>query len=494
MLYTRSHKYTTPKWFLIAWLLWNFPRITHSSKILEIHHRIGGRYDPNWNNKQPFEDDIRIVGGTTDDPGFDHSWMIAFGYQGHAPWCGGSLISKNVILTAAHCFSHLGVDGDFVKIGTVGENREIEFFVENEKLTPGLNYFQHENYNPTTFLNDIAVVSSCKIPVYDELNDFLQNDSIELKPIELPRTEEMDNIAEYIVFGWGLKNEGGESSKLLRWVKVPVVSYQNCSDDYSDLNFSFLYKKENIICAGMEGKDACQADSGGPLMNIDSETSNTVLRGIVSWGIGCARKDNPGIYTNVFNYLTWIENQISKYENICDVGSGDYPTSTPFYTPQEITYPVFPECDFLDCSHGCYVHDIDNEPMCACPFGLTLDVDDKTCIKPKPLLQSNFIDENGYWKIMFNYDGRGDCVTKMDNGFKIGQRLQVQKCTKHKSDIKKQRWFYAVFFKHLIFFTYYSFINFFTPCFRIQQLIKSNCFIRIKNFVSAQGTTGICLR
>jgi len=90
--------------------------------------------------------------------------------------------------------------------------------------------------------------------------------------------------------------EGGGTTVILREVTVPIISNTQCSTYYDGIT-------ARMLCAYVEGggKDSCQGDSGGPAV-----VDGPLLVGIVSWGIGCARPNYPGVYTRVSSVYSWI--------------------------------------------------------------------------------------------------------------------------------------------------------------------------------------------
>ncbi|CAG0898152.1 unnamed protein product [Darwinula stevensoni] len=89
----------------------------------------------------------------------------------------------------------------------------------------------------------------------------------------------------------------------MREATVSVVDEAACFDDY--LPVSAQIKRnitKNMFCASAPGKDACQGDSGGPIMQ-KTPSGYYVDIGIVSWGMGCAQVNYPGVYVKTANYV-----------------------------------------------------------------------------------------------------------------------------------------------------------------------------------------------
>lgn len=116
--------------------------------------------------------------------------------------------------------------------------------------------------------------------------------------------------------GWGHLKEKGKISTVLQQVQIPIISNSECKEEYRKLGRTIkdIQYGETILCAGLEagGKDSCQGDSGGPMMLPMHENGKFSFYqiGISSYGIGCARPNSPGVYTNVRTYNEWIKSKL----------------------------------------------------------------------------------------------------------------------------------------------------------------------------------------
>ena len=224
-----------------------------------------------------------IVGGVEAEAG---SWAGAAAlYIGGGQACGGTLVADTWVLTAGHCVNPNQTNGGITKV-VVGRHKLSG--TGGESITVKKAY-RHPGYSSQTLDNDIALL---------ELTS--ASTAPKAKLATAAQQSELVANAKVTVVGWGLTRENGSQSDVLRQVEVPVISNAQCE---SFPNYDIT---ANMICAGLPagGKDSCQGDSGGPLfLKVDDEPLQV---GVVSWGIGCARPNSPGVYTRVGNYLEWL--------------------------------------------------------------------------------------------------------------------------------------------------------------------------------------------
>ncbi|XP_054980561.1 transmembrane protease serine 12 [Sorex araneus] len=241
----------------------------------------------------------RIIGGKVADIG-SWPWIVSLQLPYEKKFvhvCGGCLIAKRWILTAAHCIK-ISSDPDLWR-AVIGTNI---LYQKQTKMMEVQEIIVHPNFMLENYLNDVALFHLKKAMTY---NDYIQ-------PICLPFGvfQNLDQNTACYISGWGLTKEKGNTTTALQEAQVHFISRAVCNsmNSYAGLipNSSF--------CAGDEdGKfDTCRGDSGGPLMCYLPEHEQFFAMGITSYGLGCGRKNFPGVYSGLSFHKNWLLHQLNQ--------------------------------------------------------------------------------------------------------------------------------------------------------------------------------------
>lgn len=217
----------------------------------------------------------RVVGGSTVARGaYPYFCRVDKNYYPH---CGGTLVAPDVVLSAAHCRTF---DKSELSILVNGyhDNRYVN---PDQRVRDVIQMKVHPNYTASNYYNDLMLL---------KLNEPVDTKDFPL--VEINRYSDLPNLDENVtVMGLGALYEGGGYPDLLQSVEVDMIDPQFCSSAYEDVGL-FPIPDDIMLCAGKRTgapKDACQGDSGGPILN-----SKGVQIGVISFGLGCARKEFPG--------------------------------------------------------------------------------------------------------------------------------------------------------------------------------------------------------
>lgn len=160
----------------------------------------------------------------------------------------------------------------------------------------------HPNYDSKTLECDMALIKM-KSPV-----PFRED----IRPACMPRKNEDFTGLDGMAVGWGLTNfDKRQLPETLQLVHLPIISNKRCQAMYKKAGHDKQIT-EMDLCAGYAkgGMDACEGDSGGPLLVQRPHDKRWVLAGIVSNGVKCGEPLLPGVYTKVSKFVDWIEEQM----------------------------------------------------------------------------------------------------------------------------------------------------------------------------------------
>eukprot|EP00559_Dactyliosolen_fragilissimus_P005023 CAMPEP_0184871636 /NCGR_PEP_ID=MMETSP0580-20130426/40833_1 /TAXON_ID=1118495 /ORGANISM="Dactyliosolen fragilissimus" /LENGTH=557 /DNA_ID=CAMNT_0027374323 /DNA_START=49 /DNA_END=1719 /DNA_ORIENTATION=+ len=273
-----------------------------------LDHKFQKRDNPNLVER------LALVGGSTSEVDRYEYAVRLLNKSGYFV-CGGSLITSDLVLTAAHCEKFLEGGKAEIKNHNVHVNNIGQEIFDIESM------IKHPDFiNRNGLHDDVMIVK-------------LRGNSI-VKPVALNKSNTVNSGQPLTVIGWGRLGEKHSLSDTLKEAKVDYIPNEVCKYSQGSfihksgmVNYLGLIHDDNMCALGVHEngnvKDSCYGDSGGPLIIKGNHPSQDIQVGIVSWGLECANPDLPGVYARISHQFDWIK------ATVCNLSQGNPNTNNP---------------------------------------------------------------------------------------------------------------------------------------------------------------------